>query len=88
MENALVKLDGRKVHLIISDVNTPNIDGITFVQAVRNMPEHRFVPIIMLTTGFLKSTREQAREAWVRAWLVKPFDKQQLLEMVSRFVLP
>mgnify|MGYP001558481135 CR=1 FL=1 len=86
--DALSKLDGRKVHLIISDVNMPNMDGIAFVKAVRTLPEHKFVPIIMLTTGFLKSTREQAREAGVKAWMVKPFDKHQLLEMVARFALP
>jgi len=86
--DALSKLEGRKVHLIISDVNMPNMDGITFVKAVRNLPEHRFAPIVMLTTGFLKATREQAREAGVKAWMVKPFDKFQLLEIVARFALP
>ena len=86
--DALSKLEGRKVHLIISDVNMPNMDGITFVKTVRNLPEHRFAPIVMLTTGFLKATREQAREAGVKAWMVKPFDKFQLLEIVARFALP
>lgn len=87
-KDALDKLNGRKVHLIISDVNMPNMDGIIFVKAVRNLPEHKFAPIIMLTTGFIKTTREQAREAGVKAWMVKPFDKNQLLEMVARFALP
>ena len=87
-KDALAKLNGQKVHLVISDVNMPNMDGITFVKAVRNLPEHKFAPIIMLTTGFLKTTREQAREAGIKAWMVKPFDKCQLLEMVARFALP
>ena len=86
--DALSKLNGRKVHLIISDVNMPNMDGITFVQTVRTLAEHKFAPIIMLTTNFIKSAREQAREAGVKAWMVKPFDKKQLLEMVGRFALP
>ncbi len=85
---ALSKLDGRKVHLIISDVNIPNMDGITFVKTVRALQVHKFAPIIMLTTGFIKSTREQAREAGVKAWMTKPLDKHQLLEMVTRFALP
>jgi len=87
-KDALTKLNGQKVNLIISDVNMPNMDGITFVKAVRNLPEHKFASIIMLTTGFIKSTREQAREAGVKAWMVKPFDKNQLLEMVARFAMP
>ena len=86
--DALAKLNGRKVSLIISDVNMPNMDGITFVKAVKALPEHKFAPIIMLTTGFLESTRGEAREAGVKAWMVKPFDKYQLLEMVARFALP
>lgn len=86
--DALTKLNGRKVHLIISDVNMPNMDGITFVQTVKALPEHKFAPIIMLTTGFIKSTRDQAREAGVKAWIVKPFDRLQLLDMVARFALP
>ena len=86
--DALSKLNGRKVHLIISDVDTPNMDGITFVKAAGNLPEHKATPIIMLTTGFIKSTREQACEAGIKAWIIKPFDKEQLLEMVARFALP
>lgn len=86
--DALGKLNGRKVNLIISDVNMPNMDGISFVKAVKMLPEHKFAPIVMLTTGFLKSSREQAREAGVKAWMVKPFDKNRLLEIVARFALP
>lgn len=86
--DALAKLEGRKVHLIISDVNMPNMDGITFVKAVRNLPDHKFSPIIMLTTTFHEGARQIAREAGVKAWMVKPFDKYKLLEMVSRFAMP
>lgn len=86
--DALSKLNRRRVHLIISDINMPNMDGITFVKAVRALPEHRFAPVIMLTSGLLDATREQAREEGVKAWMLKPFDKYQLLEMVGRFSLP
>jgi two-component system chemotaxis response regulator CheY len=86
--DALSKLNGKKVHLIISDVNMPNMGGISFVQAVRNLPEHKFCPIVMLSVGCLSSAREQAREAGVKAWITKPFDKQQLLDVASHFALP
>ncbi|MDP2805073.1 MAG: response regulator [Gallionellaceae bacterium] len=87
-KDALNKLIGQKVHLIISDVNMPIMDGITFVKAVRKLPEHKFVPIVMLSMGLVRSSREQAREAGVKAWITKPFDKPQLLDAVSRFALP
>lgn len=86
--DALSKLNGRKMHLIISDINMPNMDGLTFVKAVRNLPDHKFAPIIMLTTNYHEASRKEAREAGVKAWMLKPFDKLQLLEMVSRFAMP
>ena len=48
--DALTKLDGRKVHLIISDVNMPNMDGITLVREIKQRADYKFTPIIMLTT--------------------------------------
>lgn len=87
-KDALAKLNGRKVHLIISDINMPNMDGIDFIAAVRKLPEHKFSPIVMLSAGYVNSSREQARQAGVRAWITKPFDKQQLLDVVARFALP
>ena len=49
-KDALSKLDGRKLHLIISDANMPNMDGISFVKAAKHLPAYKFTPIIMLTT--------------------------------------
>ncbi len=86
--DALARLNDHKVHLIISDVNMPNMDGIAFMKAVRGLPNHKFTPIIMLTTSSQEVMRQEAREAGVKAWMVKPFDKGKLLEMVSRFALP
>ena len=86
--DALAKLNGRKVHLILSDVDMPNMDGLTFVKKVKNLPDHKFTPIIMLSSGFLDASRQEAREAGVKAWMVKPFDRDELLNMVSRFVQP
>ena len=86
--DALDKLGKREVNLIISDVNMQNMDGIAFVKAVRVLPNHKVTPIIMLTSGFNNASRQEAREAGVKAWMVKPFDKDKLLEMVTRFALP
>ncbi|MFZ5603339.1 MAG: response regulator, partial [Pseudomonadota bacterium] len=48
-QDALSKLDGKKIHLIISDVNMPVMDGITLVKEVKKLPAYKFTPIIMLT---------------------------------------
>lgn len=86
--DALARLNDHKVHLIISDVNMPVMDGIAFMKAVKSLPNHKFTPIVMLTTTSQEDKRQEAREAGVKAWMVKPFDKDKLLEVVSRFALP
>lgn len=67
--DALSKLDGRKFHLIISDVNMPNMDGITLVQEVKKKPEYKFTPIIMLTTESQEEKKLRAKPpARVPGW--------------------
>ncbi|XZG70947.1 response regulator [Chitinibacteraceae bacterium HSL-7] len=86
--DALAKLDGRKVHLIISDVNMPNLDGLSFVRKVRDLPAYRFTPVIMLTTEAGEAKRAEGAAAGVKAWMVKPFMPQQMLTAVRKLVLP
>jgi two-component system chemotaxis response regulator CheY len=86
--DALAKLTGRKVHLIISDVNMPNLDGIGFVKAVKELPAYKFTPIVMLTTESQEDKKTQGRLAGAKAWVVKPFQPPQLLDVVQRLVLP
>ncbi|MDP2004129.1 MAG: response regulator [Rubrivivax sp.] len=77
-----------KVHLIVSDVNMPNMDGITFVTQLKQHPRHKFVPVIMLTTEGQDEKKNQGRMAGAKAWIVKPFNPPQLLDAVSKLILP
>ena len=77
-----------KVNLIVSDVNMPNMDGITFVSKVKQHPRHKFVPVVMLTTEGQDAKKEQGRAAGAKAWIVKPFNPPQLLDAVSKLILP
>lgn len=86
--DALSKLDGRKYHLIISDVNMPNMDGITFVKELKSKAEHRFTPVIMLTTEAGEGKKQQGQLAGAKAWVVKPFQPEQMLAAVARLVSP
>ena len=86
---ALAALDkAAKVHLIVSDVNMPNMDGITFVTHVKQHPRHKFTPVIMLTTEGQDAKKEQGRAAGAKAWMVKPFNPPQLLDAVAKLILP
>lgn len=86
--DALAKLTGQKVHLIISDVNMPVMDGITFLKAVKQMPAYKFTPVIMLTTESEESKKREGQAAGARAWVVKPFQPERLVDAVQRLCLP
>ena len=79
---------GQKVHLIVSDVNMPNMDGITFVKNVKAMPAYRFTPVIMLTTESQEAKKREGQLAGAKAWVVKPFQPAQLLGAVEKLILP
>jgi two-component system chemotaxis response regulator CheY len=85
---ALAKLDGRKYHLVISDVNMPNLDGFAFVQAMKQKPAYKYTPVVMLTTEAGEEKKEKGRLAGAKAWVVKPFVPPQLLNVVSKLVMP
>jgi two-component system chemotaxis response regulator CheY len=87
-KDAISKLTGQKVHLIISDVNMPNMDGITFVKNVKQMPNYKFTPVIMLTTESEDGKKQEGQAAGAKAWVVKPFQPAQLLAAASKLILP
>ncbi|MEE5056671.1 response regulator [Pseudomonas alliivorans] len=87
-KDVLGKLTGQKVHLIISDVNMPNMDGITFVKEVKKLASYKFTPIIMLTTESQESKKAEGQAAGAKAWVVKPFQPAQMLAAVSKLILP
>lgn len=87
-KDALSKLTGQKVHLVISDVNMPNMDGITFVKNLKQMANYKFTPVIMLTTESQEGKKLEGQQAGAKAWVVKPFQPAQMLAAVSKLVLP
>ncbi|CAG19185.1 response regulator [Photobacterium profundum] len=82
------KLNGQKLNLIITDVNMPRMDGITFVKEVKKMPRYKFTPIIILTTESQDNKKQEGRAAGAKAWVVKPFQPPQLLDAVAKLILP
>ena len=86
--DALSKMGGEKIHLIISDVNMPNMDGITFLKEVKKHPAYKFTPVIMLTTESQEGKKSEGQAAGAKAWVLKPFQPQQMLGAVAKLVLP
>lgn len=87
--DALARLDqAAKVHLVVSDVNMPNMDGIAFLTAVKAHPNYRFTPVVMLTTEGADAKKDAGRAAGAKAWIIKPFNPPVLLDAVSKLCLP
>ncbi len=86
-EAALKKLDTHKPDLIVTDLNMPVMDGITFIRNARSLAATRYVPILMLTTESQAEKKTEGKAAGATGWIVKPFDPPKLLTVISK-VLP
>jgi len=87
-KDGLSKLNGQKIHLVISDVNMPNMNGIEFLAAAKQLPAYKFTPFIMLTTESGEAMKQSGQAAGAKAWVVKPFQPAQMLAAVSKLILP
>jgi two-component system chemotaxis response regulator CheY len=83
-QEALKFFDGRKIDLLITDLNMPVMDGIELVENLRNNSTYMFLPIIMLTTERNQAKREKADEIKVTTWMQKPFEQEKFVKIVSR----
>lgn len=82
--DALTKLDGSAFHLVITDVNMPNMDGITLTGKIRELDAYKFVPVVVLTTESQSDKMNAGKEAGATGWIVKPFNSDKLLQVVKR----
>lgn len=81
---ALKVLAQAKPKLVITDVNMPNMDGLALVRKIRETAEHKFTPILVLTTESQGSVVEEGKKAGATGWIVKPFNGDKLLETVRK----
>ena len=81
--DALSKLSGAHVDMLITDLNMPNVDGIDLISKVRRSNGSRFMPIIMLTSESEELKKQEGKSAGASGWIVKPFKPEQLLAVVN-----
>jgi two-component system, chemotaxis family, chemotaxis protein CheY len=84
--DALSKLKSQELHLFLTDINMPNMDGLEFTRQVRAMSQFKFVPIVLLTTESHPEKKQEGKAAGATAWIVKPFNPDQLLAVVKKVV--
>ena len=85
-EEGLGHLDGRQVDLIVTDLNMPVMDGFGLIRQARTRQAYRFTPILVLTTESKESRKLEGKQAGATGWLVKPFNPQQLKQVVAKVV--
>jgi len=86
-QDALKKVEGQKFDLILTDLNMPVMDGITFIRNARGLATTKYTPILMLTTESQAEKKSEGKAAGATGWIVKPFDPPKLLAVIGK-VLP
>ena len=76
----------QSVDVVITDINMPVMDGITFIRNVRTSGCFNSLPILILTTETSPDKRDQGRAAGGTGWIVKPFDPDKLIAVIRRVV--
>ena len=78
---------GAKPDLVVTDLNMPEMDGITLIKEIRKMPALKFTPILMLTTEASDDKKKAGLAAGATGWIVKPFNPEQMMAVIKK-VLP
>jgi two-component system chemotaxis response regulator CheY len=78
---------GPKVDIVITDLNMPEMDGISLIKELRKMASFKFTPILMLTTESAADKKQAGKEAGATGWIVKPFNPELMLKVIAK-VLP
>ena len=85
-KDAVAKLGGETVNLILTDLNMPNLDGVGLIKAIRAAGAHKHTPIVVISTESQQEKKQEARAAGATAWIVKPFTPEQLLAVVKKVI--
>ncbi len=74
---------GKKLDLVLTDLNMPVLDGYGLTRGIRTLPEHRTTPILFVTTESKPERKAMGKEAGANGWITKPVEPSRLLEVVA-----
>ena len=86
-EDALKMVEGKKIDLVITDINMPKVDGIALIKALRALPAFKFTPILTLTTESQVEKKQEGKAAGATGWIVKPFNPESLLSVLNKVLV-
>ena len=81
---ALALAKTSQVDLVLTDVNMPNMDGVTLIRELRALPNYKFTPMLTLTTESGTDKKMEGKQAGATGWIVKPFSPDQLLATIKK----
>ncbi|MBU2547730.1 MAG: response regulator [Proteobacteria bacterium] len=82
--DALAKINGGPIHMVLTDLNMPNMDGIELIRQLRANAGFKFIPIVMLTTESQDTKKQEGKSAGATGWIVKPFKPEQLVAVIKK----
>lgn len=85
-QDAWEKAGGRQFDLVLTDQNMPRMDGISLTKKLRDNPQFKGTPILILTTESSDQMKQAGRSAGATGWLVKPFDPVKLIEVIKKVI--
>jgi len=77
---------GPKMDIVVTDLNMPEMDGITLIKELRKMAAFKFTPILMLTTESAEDKKKAGKEAGATGWIVKPFNPELMLKVIAKLL--
>ncbi len=83
-EQGLSQARGNAVHMVLTDLNMPVMDGMVFIRELRKLPAYTGVPIVFVTTESDADKKAQAKAAGATAWITKPFQPEQLVAVAKK----
>ncbi|HEX9778942.1 MAG TPA: response regulator [Geopsychrobacteraceae bacterium] len=82
----LKKLSAEKFELILTDINMPIMDGLKLVSLIRNDPQYKDVPVVVITTEGAQEDRDRALALGANEYITKPIQTAKIIEVVRRLL--
>ena len=84
--DGLDKISQQRIHMVITDINMPHMDGIQLIKALKAHSEYKFIPIVILTKETEPDKKKQGQKAGAKAWITKPFKPKTILGVVQKII--
>ena len=84
--DGLAKAKANSIDMVVTDLNMPNMNGLAFIKALRQLPAYKGTPIVFLTTESDGGIKQEAKAAGATGWITKPFKPDQLTAVAKKLL--